>query len=270
MWLGRIFWVGWSSNACAAPRLPTMQIGRRSQIPSPCSGGPCPPALWRVLSFALRVCRCAAGECAPGAGAWGARGAGRAASTPNHRRGRRSPHPAAAMAGRPTYFPQMSLTLVRRVTASLPHNTYMFRASPSVTKAEVAEYLSKVHGVTPARVTTSIHLGERRDGEGRRGTGTGLRGCPSLGLRGKALLLTSFSAPPPAPGATPVLPPRLLARRRQDPPCRGQAPEVRQAAGLQARPRPRRQRPGRPRIHPRGAAAHSGAAPGALRRAGDG
>ena len=57
------------------------------------------------------------------------------------------------------HLPEMALTLVRRVTARLPYNHFLFRAEPSVTKHEVREYLEKVYGVRVARVATSISLG---------------------------------------------------------------------------------------------------------------
>lgn len=75
-------------------------------------------------------------------------------------------------AGRATvvHLPEMALTLVRRVTARLPYNHFLFRAAPSVTKAEVREYIDKVYGVTAARITTSIALGKTRRAPGRRTT----------------------------------------------------------------------------------------------------
>ncbi len=60
------------------------------------------------------------------------------------------------------HLPEMALTLVRRVTARLPYNHFLFRASPSVTKHEVREYLEKVYDVRVARVTTSVSLGKVR------------------------------------------------------------------------------------------------------------
>lgn len=75
-------------------------------------------------------------------------------------------------AGRATvvHLPEMALTLVRRVTARLPYNHFLFRAAPSVTKAEVREYVDKVYGVTAARITTSLSLGKTRRAPGRRST----------------------------------------------------------------------------------------------------
>ena len=60
------------------------------------------------------------------------------------------------------HLPEMALTLVRRVTARLPYNHFLFRASPAVTKHEVREYLEKVYDVRVARVTTSVSLGKVR------------------------------------------------------------------------------------------------------------
>ena len=60
------------------------------------------------------------------------------------------------------HLPEMALTLVRRVTARLPYNHFLFRAEPSVTKHEVREYLEKVYDVRVARVTTSVSLGKTR------------------------------------------------------------------------------------------------------------
>jgi large subunit ribosomal protein L23 len=60
------------------------------------------------------------------------------------------------------HLPEMALTLVRRVTARLPYNHFLFRATPSVTKHEVREYLEKVYDVRVARVTTSVSLGKVR------------------------------------------------------------------------------------------------------------
>lgn len=57
------------------------------------------------------------------------------------------------------YLPNMSLTLVRRATASLPRNSYLFRCDPKYTKLEIKEYLEKVYGVSVAAVNTSNSLG---------------------------------------------------------------------------------------------------------------
>jgi ribosomal protein L23 len=64
------------------------------------------------------------------------------------------------MGGPPTtYLPTMLLTLVRRVSAKLPYNHFLFRVNPQHTKAEIREYLEKVYNVKVARITTSISLG---------------------------------------------------------------------------------------------------------------
>ena len=56
-------------------------------------------------------------------------------------------------------MPEMALTMVRRVTAKLPHNHFLFRVAPKWTKNEITEYLEKVYNVKVARVATSILLG---------------------------------------------------------------------------------------------------------------
>jgi ribosomal protein L23 len=94
--------------------------------------------------------------------------------------------PAAAPAARearPVFFPQMSMTLVRRVTARLPYNHFLFRVDPKYTKADIKEYLTKVHGASVARVTTSISLGALRRLRAR-----------ARALRPRA---TAHTAPPP-------------------------------------------------------------------------
>ena len=58
------------------------------------------------------------------------------------------------------YLPEMTMTLVRRVTAKLPHNHYLFRVDPKYTKAEIKEYLQKLYSVKVARIGTSISLGK--------------------------------------------------------------------------------------------------------------
>ena len=60
------------------------------------------------------------------------------------------------------HLPEMSMTLVRRVSARLPHNQFLFRVEPSVTKHEVREYLRAVYGCRVARVSTSVSLGKVR------------------------------------------------------------------------------------------------------------
>jgi ribosomal protein L23 len=61
-----------------------------------------------------------------------------------------------------TYLPEMAITLVRRVTAKLPYNHFLFRVQPRHTKAEIREYLQKVYSVRVARISTSISLGAWR------------------------------------------------------------------------------------------------------------
>ena len=60
------------------------------------------------------------------------------------------------------YLPEMALTLVRRVSAKLPHNHFLFRTDPKWTKMEIKEYLTKVYDVNVARIATSISLGTWR------------------------------------------------------------------------------------------------------------
>ena len=57
------------------------------------------------------------------------------------------------------WFPNMALTLVRRSTAALPKNTYLFRCDPKYTKSEIQEYLTKVYNVNVASVNTVNYLG---------------------------------------------------------------------------------------------------------------
>lgn len=64
-----------------------------------------------------------------------------------------------ATTGTQVYFPEMALTLVRRVTGRLPYNHFLFRVRPKFTKLEIKEYLEKVYGVKVARIATSIQLG---------------------------------------------------------------------------------------------------------------
>ena len=53
----------------------------------------------------------------------------------------------------------MALTLVRRASAKLPKNNYVFRCDPKYSKLEIREYLEKVYGVSVARVATVNRLG---------------------------------------------------------------------------------------------------------------
>ncbi len=66
------------------------------------------------------------------------------------------------------YLPEMSLTLVRRVSARLPYNHFLFRTTPKWTKHEIKEYLEKVYSVNVARINTSITQGKTRRVMGRR------------------------------------------------------------------------------------------------------
>ena len=68
------------------------------------------------------------------------------------------------MAPNTVFFPEMALTLVRRVSTRLPYNNYLFRTDKHWTKAEIREYLEKVYSVRVARIATSISLGEEAGG----------------------------------------------------------------------------------------------------------
>ena len=57
------------------------------------------------------------------------------------------------------HFPEMALTLVRRVSAKLPYNNFLFRTDPKWTKLEIREYLEKVYNVKVANLATSISMG---------------------------------------------------------------------------------------------------------------
>lgn len=85
-----------------------------------------------------------------------------AACSPRSHHPRRRRLLCAAMPLRPStvFFPEMALTLVRRSSAKLPFNHFMFRTDPRWTKNEIKEYLDKVYGVTVARITTYIAPGE--------------------------------------------------------------------------------------------------------------
>ncbi len=62
------------------------------------------------------------------------------------------------------HFPEMALTLVRRASAQLPYNHYLFRTEPKWTKLEIKEYLGKVYGIRTARIATYIAPGENGGG----------------------------------------------------------------------------------------------------------
>jgi ribosomal protein L23 len=68
-------------------------------------------------------------------------------------------HPAVPTPQVKSYFPNMALTLVRRATAELPKNTYLFRCDPKYTKLEIKEYLQKLYNVKVASVSTINSLG---------------------------------------------------------------------------------------------------------------
>lgn len=60
----------------------------------------------------------------------------------------------------PAWFPEMSLTLVRRASADLPKGNFIFRTDPKWTKPEIREYLEKVYNIKVERVATINYLGK--------------------------------------------------------------------------------------------------------------
>ena len=57
------------------------------------------------------------------------------------------------------YFPEIALTLVRRVTSKLPYNHFLFRTDAKWTKTELREYLQKLYNVKVAGISTYISPG---------------------------------------------------------------------------------------------------------------
>ena len=53
----------------------------------------------------------------------------------------------------------MPLTLVRRASAKLPRNNFIFRTDPKWTKQEIKEYLTKIYSMDVERVATINYLG---------------------------------------------------------------------------------------------------------------
>lgn len=109
---------------------------------------------------------------------------------------------ARALPGRRSWMPNMSLTLVRRVSAKLPYNHFLFRVDPRHTKAELREYLLKVYNVRVARITTAISLGKTRRVPGRRAMWHKLKDYK------RAVVIVHDDATkvvaPPAPAAAPA------------------------------------------------------------------
>jgi ribosomal protein L23 len=144
------------------------------------------------------------------------------------------------MAPRFVFLPEMAMTLVRRVTARLPHNHYLFRVDPKYTKSEVREYLEKVYDVKVGLVTTSISLGETTacslffsNGRGCRNGGVGsdfaghsrrpacapapasfVRCIGVSSARADAEDAPTMRAPSPSPLPSPLTLPPLLPPRR--------------------------------------------------------
>lgn len=52
------------------------------------------------------------------------------------------------------FFPQFTMTLMRRASAAQPPNNFVFRVDPKMTKLEIREYLQKVYGLPVQRVAT--------------------------------------------------------------------------------------------------------------------
>ncbi|KAA0152023.1 hypothetical protein FNF27_05233 [Cafeteria roenbergensis] len=52
------------------------------------------------------------------------------------------------------WLPEIQLTLIRRATARMPRNNYVFRTAPKWTKPEIKQFLQKAYGVKVARVAT--------------------------------------------------------------------------------------------------------------------
>jgi len=60
----------------------------------------------------------------------------------------------------PVWLPEMPLTLVRRASAKLPRNNFIFRTDPKWTKQEIKEYLNKIYTMDVERVATINYLGK--------------------------------------------------------------------------------------------------------------
>jgi ribosomal protein L23 len=114
------------------------------------------------------------------------------------------------------HLPEMALTLVRRTTAKLPYNHFLFRTDTRWTKGEIKEYLEKVYSVKVARIATAISLGAcgqwtlRVHGGGR---------CSHVACPGRKASASSWVARPTrvslAPAPVPVsTTPRTLLQAR--------------------------------------------------------
>ncbi|CAE7572007.1 rplW [Symbiodinium sp. KB8] len=68
----------------------------------------------------------------------------------------------------PVLFPEMAIALVRRASARLPRNHFIFRTDPKWTKQEIKEYLQKVYEMDVERVATINYLGKVRRRRGLR------------------------------------------------------------------------------------------------------
>jgi len=63
---------------------------------------------------------------------------------------------------RKVWLPELQLTMVRRATARLPRNHFVFRTAPKWTKPEIKQFLQKAYGVKVARVATINYPRESR------------------------------------------------------------------------------------------------------------
>lgn len=62
---------------------------------------------------------------------------------------------------RAVWFPEIQMTLVRRATARLPRNSFVFRTASKWTKPEIKQFLQAAYGVRVVRVATVIYGRER-------------------------------------------------------------------------------------------------------------
>ena len=133
------------------------------------------------------------------------------------------------------HFPEMALTLVRRVSAKLPYNHFLFRTDAKWTKLEIKEYIQRVYNVRVANLATSISQGVFmtagwRDETGVQcvGTGQDTSRVSSSAMGGDGW--TFSEADISALGLTANISPALLRphsnTHRQDPPRDGRAHAV--------------------------------------------
>ena len=77
-------------------------------------------------------------------------------------------------------LPEIQLTLIRRATARMPRNNYVFRTAPKWTKPEIKQFLQKAYGVKVARVATINYPRETCKRVGARGISNGASTAPWL------------------------------------------------------------------------------------------